>query len=434
MTEPTAAWQLPDGVDELLPADAWRVEQLRRQFTDCCRHSGYELVMPPLIEYIDSLLTGTGVTTSLQTFKMVDQQSGRTLGVRADMTPQVARLDAHALRTDAPNRLCYTGTVLRARTDGFGGSRTPQQFGAELFGHASVAADVEIVRLMLDTIEVSGLDSTDIVLDLGHVGVCQGLCTAAGFTADQSTAIFVAMNRGSVPDVQRELLKAECAPGIARALVALLELRGGDNVVDRARDVLLGDEITNDLPAGATESISTALHSLNDVITSLQRSHPDARIVVDLSELRGYGYHTGLLFAAYTGAGDVLARGGRYDKISAAFGRTGRAATGFSGDLTQLARLVAAAEATRLANQADGDGIDHLQDIARAGIFVPYINGLSAVAESSLWKQVNQLRQRGERVVLALPNDATQPAYFGCSQQLVQNDDGWSVQPVNASS
>lgn len=423
MTEPTAAWQLPDGVDELLPEDAWRVEQLRRHFTDCCRHSGYELVMPPLIEYIDSLLTGTGVATSLQTFKMVDQQSGRTLGVRADMTPQVARLDAHAFRTDAPNRLCYTGTVLRARTDGFGGSRTPQQFGAELFGHASVAADIEIIRLMLDTVNVAGLDSAGLVLDLGHVGVYQGLCKAAALNPTQREAMFVAMNRGAAPDVHQLLSEDVCAPGIAKAFTSLLDLRGGADVLDRARSTLLSDEVVADLPEGGADVITAALESVDNVIRALKRSHPNVRIVVDLSELRGYGYHTGMLFAAYTDKGDVLARGGRYDAISAAFGRADRSATGFSGDLTQLARLVAASGVGAGKGCADA-----------AGVFVSNIDGLSDADEASLWANVNQLRQRGERVVLALPDDASEPASFGCTHQLVQLDGGWHVQPNTATS
>ncbi len=419
MTESTAAWQLPDGVDELLPADAWRVDQLRRQFTDCARHSGYELVMPPLIEYIDALLTGTGEATSLQTFKVVDQQSGRTLGVRADMTPQVARLDAHELRTDGPNRLCYTGTVLRARTDGYGGSRTPQQFGAELFGHAGNAADIEVIRLMLDTAGLAGLSNQSLVLDLGHVGVYQGLCTAAGFTDAEQRAVFTAMNRGSLPDMESALSSAQCSDGLKQAFVALLNLRGGSDVVEQAQAELLADAVTQDMPTGGAEVITAALHTLSDVIAAIQRSHEGVRLVIDLAELRGYRYHTGMLFAAYNEAGDVLARGGRYDAIGTAFGRD-RPATGFSGDLTQLSRLAA--------NAQDA----FINSAPKQGVFVPNTKDLSVALEAALWQQVRNLRSSGTRVVLALPGDNSGPELYQCSHQLLQRDNDWCVEPITS--
>ena len=419
MTEPTAAWQLPDGVDELLPDNAWRVDQLRRQFTDCCRHSGYELVMPPLIEYIDGLLTGTGEATTLQTFKVVDQQSGRTLGVRADMTPQVARLDAHALRTDGPNRLFYTGTVLRARTDGFGGSRTPQQFGAELFGHASVAADVEVIRLMLDTASLAGLDANELVLDLGHVGVYQGLCNAAELAKDEQVRLFTAMQRGSLPDTQDALAVANCAPGLINAFMALLSLRGGVDVVAQAKTMLLAADVLQDMSEGASDAIARALQTLSDVVTALQRSHPGVRFVVDMAELRGYRYHTGMLFAAYTKSGDVIARGGRYDAIGKAFGRD-RPATGFSGDLTQLAQLAAAADGATVA------------DAQQDGVFVPCVDGLSAAAETELWIQVQTLRQAGRRVVLALPGEASSAETYHCTHQLTQRKNQWCVESITS--
>lgn len=411
MTEPTAAWLLPDGVDELLPENAWRVDQLRRQFTDCCRHSGYELVMPPLIEYIDALLTGTGETTNLQTFKVVDQQSGRTLGVRADMTPQVARLDAHALRSDAPNRLCYTGTVLRARADGFGGSRTPQQFGAELFGHASAAADIEIIRLMLDTASIAGLDTTTLVLDLGHVGVYQGLCQSSGFTGSVQKAVFGAMQRGSLPDLQQALASANSSAGLTKAFESLLSLRGGVSVIEKAKSTLLATDVVKDLPIDASDAIAGALQTLHEVVTAVQLSHAEVRVVIDFAELRGYHYHTGTLFAAYTNRGDVIARGGRYDAIGKAFGRD-RAATGFSGDLTQLALLAGAKVPV-----ADS-------------IFVPNVSPLTAADEAALLATVAELRRSGKRVVMALPGDATSAETHQCTQALIQRDGAWRVEPA----
>lgn len=419
MTELTAAWQLPDGVDELLPDIAWRVDELRRQFSDCCRHSGYELVMPPLIEYIDALLTGTGEATSLQTFKVVDQQSGRTLGVRADMTPQVARLDAHALRTDAPNRLCYTGTVLRARTDGFGGSRTPLQFGAELFGHASAAADIEVIRLMLDTANLAGLEPSELVLDLGHVGIYQGLCSAAGFSTDEQKAVFIAMQRGSLPDMENALSAASSSAGVSKAFASLLSLRGGADVVEKAKTTLLAPDVVKDMPAAACDAVESALQTLSDVITAVQRSHSGVRLVIDFAELRGYRYHTGMLFAAYTKSGDVIARGGRYDAIGKAFGRD-RPATGFSGDLTQLALLAATAKKDASATEAPG------------GVFVPSVTGLSASDEAALWTTVRELRGEGRRVVLALPGDASSSGTHQCTHSLIQRKNQWCVEPVNS--
>jgi len=405
MTDPTAVWQLPDGVDELLPDTAWRVEQLRRQFTDSCRRSGYELVMPPLIEYIDALLTGTGEATSLQTFKVVDQQSGRTLGIRADMTPQVARIDAHALRTNAPSRLCYTGTVLRARTDGFGGSRTPLQFGAELFGHAGATADIEIIQLMLDTARLAGLSNEDLVLDLGHVGVYQSLCRSSKFEAPEQEAVYTAMTRGSLPDLKAALDAAKCSDEYAKAFIALLELPRDESVIPllQANDVLV-----------PLDGVDAALSTLSDVVTAIKQSHPGVRLVIDLSELRGYRYHTGMLFAAYTRDGDVIARGGRYDAIGKAFGRD-RPATGFSGDLTELTRL---AEAAKPAPNTDE---------SISGVFVPDVTDLNEQQAAARWHEVMSLRAHGERVVLGLPGDTSTAATHRCNFQLLEREGTWCI-------
>jgi len=395
MTDQSATWQLPDGVDELLPDDAWRVDQLRRQFTDSCHSCGFELVMPPLIEYIDALLTGTGEATSLQTFKVIDQQSGRTLGVRADMTPQVARLDAHVLRQNAPTRLCYTGTVLRARTDGFGGSRTPQQFGAELFGSAGVAADIEMIRLMLGTARLAGLKDEQLILDLGHVGVFQGLCAVAGLNDLQQEQVFKAMQLASLPDMQQALEAANCAPELNRAFVSLLELCGGVDTLNLARTRLLTQELRGLISPSSDNFIESALQTLENVVAAVQLTHPNIRLVIDLTEIRGYHYHTGVLFAVLNDAGAVLARGGRYDAIGKAFGRD-RPATGFSGDLTQLAQLARAAAAAAAAAAAkiragagsgSGSGASNGSSAGDEanGIFVPHNANLTADDEAALW-------------------------------------------------
>lgn len=415
MTDSTAVWQLPDGVDELLPDTAWPVEQLRRQFIDNSRRSGYELVTPPLIEYIDALLTGTGKATLLQTFKVVDQQSGRTLGIRADMTPQVARIDAHVLRTDAPSRLCYTGTVLRARTDGFGGSRTPQQFGAEIFGHSGAAADIEIIRLMLDTARLAKLNNEDLVLDLGHVGVYQSLCSASGFDEVRRDAVFTAMQRGSLPDMHAALEGADCSASVKEAFALLLTLQGDVNVLTRAKAL-----------SGVADGLDAALQTLSDVVAAVQQSHPKVRIVIDLGELRGYHYHTGMLFAAYTREGDVIARGGRYDAIGKAFGKD-RPATGFSGDLIVLNRL---ADATRASQESQGSRASNTDNESVSGVFVPNQENLSEQQAAARWNEVVTLRTSGKRVVLALPGDASSAAAHHCNHQLLERDGSWCVERI----
>jgi ATP phosphoribosyltransferase regulatory subunit len=384
-------WQLPDGVDELLPIAAWRVEHLRRRIMDCCHAWGFELVMPPLIEYLDSLLTGTGETMDLQTFKLIDQQNGRTLGVRADMTPQVARIDAHALRSDAPNRLFYTGTVLRARTDGFGGSRSPQQFGAEIFGHAGPESDIEIIRLMLETVGLAGVPTNTLLLDLGHVGVYRGLVEDAGLQPEQEQVLFAALQRGSNPDAEALLDSLSTSSAAVQRLGLLLHLRGDQSVLESARAQL----------AGANDSVHQAIDTLTEIIAALDST---VRVHVDLAELRGYRYHTGMLFSAYTSEGEELARGGRYDAIGAAFGHA-RAATGFSGDLKQLADIATADRPPE-----------------SSGIFV------QADQDDDPWASICALRTRGERVVTGLQGSSLTAQIARCDRELLYQDGEWSVQ------
>lgn len=392
----TDRWQLPDGVDELLPDAAWQVENLRRRIIDRCRSWGFELVMPPMIEYLDSLLTGTGETMDLQTFKLVDQQNGRSMGIRADMTPQVARMDAHALRGDHPNRLFYTGSVLRARTDGFGGSRSPLQFGAELFGHAGVQSDIEIIRLMLATLAEANLETADLILDLGHVGIYRGLVSELQLSDDVSASLFNSVQRGSTPDVQA-LLRDVCNEqqlNTSSLLEQLMNMRGDEHLISDARDAF----------GSAPAVIHEALDSLQQVVEGVRRTHPEIGISIDLAELRGYSYHTGVLFAAYTKSGDELARGGRYDAVGAAFGHP-RPATGFSGDMKKLA------DAVRLDAQGS------------SSIFV------SADLVEEAWPEIARLRENGERVLTELVGMDGERQALACDRILVQRDNGWRVVP-----
>jgi len=393
----TDRWRLPDGVDEWLPDDARRLDRLRRRFVDLGAGWGFEPVMPPLIEYLDSLLTGTGEVMDLQTFKLIDQQDGRALGVRADMTPQVARIDAHSLGREVPTRLMYTGTVLRARTDAVGDSRNPLQFGAELFGHAGVQSDLEVCRLMLESVLLSGIDPASLTLSLGHVGVYAGLVEEAGCAPVDRQRLYDAMVRGSAPDVQRliEACEGHAGDPALQALGRLPLLRGGIDMLEEARG-LLADRATR-----AIEAIAT----LTDMVEGIARSHPDVAVHLDLGDLRGYRYHTGMLFAAHDGAGVQLARGGRYDAIGQAFGKA-RPATGFSGDLARLAVRQTTAQPQGL----------------------PIL--LADPEAEGAWQAAARLRAEGECVISSL---ACVGDDVGIERELVRSEAGWTVQARIAS-
>lgn len=397
----TERWLLPDGVNELMPEDAWQVETLRRLIMDSCHNWGYELVMPPLIEYLDSLLTGTGETLDLHTFKFIDQHNGRTLGVRADMTPQVARIDAHTLYRDQPNRLFYTGSVLRARTDGAGGSRTPVQFGAEIFGHSGPESDIEIIQLMIDNVMMSGLAESELLLDVGHVAVFRGLLKSTSLTASQQEQLFQALLRGSGPEVG-ELLESTGVEARVQKQIGDLSLLSGESstVLSRARDSLSGSE----------PDVLAALDKLESVIHAIQVTYPELRVHLDLAELRGYRYHTGMLFALYDANGIELARGGRYDDIGEAFGRA-RPATGFSGDLVKLA-LTASASSKNPSMQQDGIWIE-------------------AAMSADMWQKIRTLRQAGERVVCKLEGSTMNAQDCRCDRQLIQQGSHWVVEPLH---
>ncbi|MGD8310497.1 MAG: ATP phosphoribosyltransferase regulatory subunit [Chromatiales bacterium] len=387
-------WLLPEGIDEVLPPDADHLEGMRRELLDLFRSWGYELIIPPFVEFLESLLTGTGRDLDLQTFKLTDQLTGRLMGVRADITPQAARIDAHQLRRATPTRLCYLGTVLHTRSDGFAGSRAPLQIGAELFGHAGVESDCEILCLMMETLARAGVH--DVYLDLGHVGIFRGLARQAGLSTDQEQALFEALQRKAIPEIRAQLAGSGIDGGAARMLTALAELNG-DDVLGAAREALQ--------EAGAP--VQAALDYLERMADAVRARLPDVPLHFDLAELRAYHYQTGVVFAAFVPAmGEEIARGGRYDRVGEVFGRA-RPATGFSADLKKLLRV-----AERPGRRPG------------SGIFAP------AADDSVLRARVEELRAAGHRVIWELPRQAGGAGEMGCDRVLRLRDGGWVVEPV----
>jgi ATP phosphoribosyltransferase regulatory subunit len=388
-------WLLPEGIEEMLPEQAWRLEILRRRLLDTYRAWGYALIMPPMIEFLESLLTGTGHDLDLQTFKLTDQLTGRLLGIRADMTPQAARIDAHALKREEPVRLCYLGTVLHTRPDGFAGSRSPLQVGCELFGHAGIESDLEVLGLMLETLAVTGIEQVH--LDLGHVGIFRALAEGAGLTPEQESELFDVLQRKALPEIE-SLLDSFGTPAPWRERLArLATLHGDAAVLDQARTVL----------AGAGDAVTASLDNLLAIARQVQRRWPHLPLHFDLAELRGYGYQTGVVFAAFVpGCGQEVARGGRYDQIGEVFGRA-RPATGFSADLRTLMALSKAA--------LDADG---------GAVFAP------AVDAPALAEAIRALRAADERVIVALPGQAGGARAMGCDRELVEQGAGWVVKKL----
>ncbi len=318
---------LPEGVEETLPPLSWQMEDLRRKLLDHYRKQGYELVLPPLIEHLDALLTGTAQGLEQQTFKLTDPASGRLLGLRADMTPQAARIAARRYADTAVARLCYLGTVLRTVPDELGGSRSPRQVGCEIFGVPGLEGDLEAMKLMIKTVKLAGLRKVH--LDLGHVGVYRALTGRLGLDADAEGALFDILQRKSQPDLESFASERELKPRVVDAIAELMTLHGDPGVLQRVRAVRkLGGAAVDD-----------AVAVLEHIVAELTRSDRKQSIHVDLAELRGYRYHTGLVFAAFApGHGREIARGGRYDGVGAEFGAA-RPATGFSADLNELLRL-----------------------------------------------------------------------------------------------
>lgn len=386
-------WLLPEGVEELLPDRAAVIEDLRRRLLDRYAGWGYELVFPPLIEFLESLFNGGGRDLERQTFKITDQLTGRLMGVRADITPQVARIDAHSLRRPGPSRLCYCSSALRTHANPPDGSRIPYQVGVELFGHAGLESDEEVVSLLLETLAVAGVGN--VTLDLGHVGLYRALVGAAGLSEDDEMELEDIFRRKSAAELDTFLDERDLPAGTRAALAALPWLAGPPSVLAEARERL----------AGFGERVDTALDELEQLTERLTAAYPEADLHLDLGELRGYHYHTGFVFAAWAeGHSEPLAKGGRYDQIGEVFGRA-RPATGFSADLKSLARWP--------------------EQPGRTGILVPAeLDGPELAAE------MRRLRNAGERVVRALPGVNNDPAALGCDRQLVHDGEHWRIEAL----
>lgn len=379
-------WLLPEAIEDLLPAEAARVEALRRRLLDEFARHGYQLVVPPLLEFADALLSASDADLSLRTFKLVDQLSGRTLALRADTTPQVSRIDAHLLNRQGVTRLCYCGSVLHTRPASLLGNREPLQIGAELYGHAGLEADHEVVSLLAEALRLAELPPSRI--DLGHVGIFRALTAGLSLAADRDQALFDALQAKDMPALRE--LSADL-PGLQRqGLLALPELYGGVEVLAEA--------------AARLPALPEINHALGDLLR-LATDLPGLPLSFDLADLRGYHYHSGVVFAAYChDSPAAVALGGRYDSIGARFGRA-RPATGFSLDLRTLAQLAAP--------QAEAGAI------------------LAPWPENDMLRaEIARLRAAGETVVVALPGHAGSWREAGCDRQLVWRADRWITQPL----
>jgi ATP phosphoribosyltransferase regulatory subunit len=386
-------WLLPDGIEEVFSCEAIRMERLRRRILDLFSTWGYRLVVPPLMEFLESLLIGTGRDLELQTFKLIDQVSGRLMGIRADMTPQVARIDARTCVSDLPSRLCYLGTVLHSRSDHLEQSRSPMQVGAELYGYSGTAGDFEIIRLMLEMFAMSGV--LDLHLDLGHVGIYAGLARQAGFNPEQEAEFFEILQRKDCSEIAVFFDNIQIETYCARMLAALVELNGAQDVIDKAKVLL----------AEADQEVHLSLSELESIAGQLTYFFPALPVNFDLAELRGYHYQTGVVFAAFVpGYGREIARGGRYDNIGKVFGQS-RPATGFSADLRVLVRLAT----------------DNCEITEKPSILAP------AVDDSELHQMVRSLRASGRTVIQKLPGQSQTARALGCDFELCKIGSSWEL-------
>ena len=386
-------WMLPDGVDEVLPEQAQVVEHLRRQLLDLYHNWGYDLVIPPMVEFTQSLLSGSGSDLDLMTFRVTDQLSGRMMGIRADITPQTARMDAHSLRREGPNRLCYAGTVLHTRPRGPLESRTPISLGVELFGESTLAADIEVIELFLQTLETSGV--SDVHLDLGHVDIYRGLLAEASLDKNLEAELFELLQRKAIGELKQWVASNIDDQRLAGWLMVLPTLTGSVEVLAAARVAL----------AGAPASVLEAIEQLEQIVQAL--SQADITIYLDLGEMPGYHYHTGVVFAAYVqGYGKALGNGGRYDHVGEAFGRA-RPATGFAFDLKSLV----------------SQGRSHSDQLG--GIFVAASN------DPELQRQVALLRSQGNRVVQGFAGQTVNYDELNCDRELVEQGGEYQVKKLS---
>ncbi|WP_163831753.1 ATP phosphoribosyltransferase regulatory subunit [Spartinivicinus ruber] len=381
-------WLLPDGIDEVLPPAAMQIEQLRRQLLDLYHCWGYDLVIPPHLEYLESLQAGAGHDLDLQTFKIIDQLTGRLLGLRADTTPSVARMDAHTLKREGPVRLCYAGSVFHTKPCSLAASRSPIQVGAELYGHSGIASDVEVISLLLETL--NSLNIQNVYLDMGHVGIFRGLVAQAQLSEERQQELFDILQRKDATELTSFVANYVDDVDVANMLLALPELAGDFDALNQARKVL----------SNANENVHNAIRTLEQVGLAIHQFSPSLSIYFDLCELRGYNYHTGILFAAYVpGQGQAVAQGGRYDGIGKVFGRS-RPATGFSSDLKVLLDLITPVE--------------------------PADNAIWAPIDVTL-EVIQALRAQGERVIRELPDQIQQPKEMGCNRTMQLIDGNWQV-------
>ena len=378
-------WLLPEYIEDVLPAEAARIEGLRRKLLDLFKVHGYQYVIPPMMEYMESLITGVGHDLDLATFKVVDQLTGRLMGVRADMTPQAARIDAHLLNHQGTTRLCYAGSVMRTRPDGLAQTREPLQVGAELYGHGGIASDIEIQRLLIKALRAIGIEQVQ--LDFSHVNVFGSLIESSHIDAQLEQALYAALqskDQSLVNTLARDVNKTT-----REALLRLTELNGDRSILAKAAQVL-----------PASPAIVDALQNLQHVADALQDM--DVSISFDLSELRGYHYHSGVVFAAYAkGYKGPLALGGRYDEVGQAFGRA-RPATGFSLDLRGVVTALAPA-------------------VAEQAIFAP------ALVDNTLTAKIESLRQQGHVVIQELPGMQSNMSELNCTKKLEHYNSGWHV-------
>ena len=384
------SWLLPEGVDELIPDEAAQLEKLRRKLVDMMKSWGYQLVEPPLIDYLDSLLTGTAKTLDLRTFKLIDQISGRLLGIRADMTPQVARISAHKLRDNVVSRLSYIGNVLHTLPEGHNASRNPIQLGAEIYGHSGPESDMEILQLMISVLKMTGIISS-LSLDLGHVGIYRSLAKYAGLSMDQEQELFLALQRKALPEIEVLVSRYKLKDDIGEMILALSHLNGDVFVLSEAQHIF----------AKAPDGVKSALDNLIAVAKMTAERLPNININFDLAELRGYEYHTGLVFSAYqVESSRAIATGGRYDDIGEKFGYA-QPATGFSLDLKILVRQL---------GRATDD---------KKAITVSWVDDLTQ------HEIVEKLRNKGEIVVYNLPGFTSLE-----SRKLIRQDGHWLITEV----
>ncbi len=388
-------WLLPDGVEEILPDEAAKLESLRREALDLFRVWGYELIITPLIEFLDSLLVGSSRDLDLHTFKLIDQLSGQLLGIRADITPQAARIDAHRLHRAGPVRLCYADSVLHTVPRGIRASRAPIRVGAEFYGHAGIECDIEVICLMSAMLRRAGVENIHLVL--GHVGIYRSLLAAAGMAAEAEAELFEAVQRKAYGEVDQLLGDSVDDAALRRMLSRLVRLSGGAEVLGEAQETFA------DAPAAAARE----LRELLAIDSGVKKRLPDIPLSYDLCELRGYQYHTGIVFAAYApGYGRAVAKGGRYDNIGSVFGRA-RPATGFDSDLKTLARLTT-------------------KEFRRApGILAPDSDC------AGLREKVEELRDAGEIVICDVAGGGAELGReLNCDRALTRRDGEWILAEI----